>query len=67
VPSPILSIISKELQRPSDETVQRVYAGLVRLPKAQQKAAVQELIRVVVDLSQRPTHTATVVFTGKER
>jgi hypothetical protein len=67
VTTPIQSIIAQELTRPRDELVEGIYARLARLPKAERSEAVRSLIRALVDVSQRPTHTESLIFLPQER
>lgn len=62
VKTPIWNIVSSELQRPRDQAVERIYRRVARLPKDQRSQAVRELIRAVLDMSARPTHTESIVF-----
>lgn len=63
--SQVWAIFAAELQRPQDETVERILRRIARLPKPQRTDAVRQLVAAVVEMKVRPSHSETLVFLPK--
>ncbi len=63
--NPIWTIFHKEMKRSRAASVRSIYSQVARLPKHQQRDAVCELIRAILELQERPcTHTTVVLRRG---